>query len=75
MQTSCGIFYIPEYGADLRVYRESAGKSGRKKMFDPYSVLGVSRDASDDEIKKAKILQSCTANGGVYSEENVEFTT
>ena len=22
-------------------------------MFDPYSVLGVSRDASDDEIKKA----------------------
>lgn len=53
MQTSCGIFYIPEYGADLRVYRESAGKSGRKKMFDPYSVLGVSRDASDDEIKKA----------------------
>ncbi len=25
----------------------------RKKMFDPYSVLGVSRDASDDEIKKA----------------------
>ena len=53
MQTSCGIFYIPEYGADLRVYRESVGKSGRKKMFDPYSVLGVSRDASDDEIKKA----------------------
>ena len=22
-------------------------------MFDPYSVLGVSRDASDEEIKKA----------------------
>ncbi len=22
-------------------------------MFDPYSVLGISRDASDDEIKKA----------------------
>ena len=22
-------------------------------MIDPYSVLGVSRDASDDEIKKA----------------------
>ena len=22
-------------------------------MFDPYSVLGISRDASDEEIKKA----------------------
>ena len=22
-------------------------------MFDPYSILGVSRDASDEEIKKA----------------------
>ena len=33
--------------------RESAGKNGRKNMFDPYSVLGVSRDASDEEIKKA----------------------
>ena len=28
-------------------------KSRRKNMFDPYSVLGVSRDASDEEIKKA----------------------
>lgn len=26
-------------------------------------------------LQKGKILQSCTANGGVYSEENVEFTT
>ena len=25
-------------------------------MFDPYSVLGVSRDASDEEIKKADVL-------------------
>ena len=25
----------------------------RKNMFDPYSILGVSRDASDEEIKKA----------------------
>ena len=53
MQTSCGIFYTPEYGADLSLYPKSARKNGRKKMFDPYSVLGVSRDASDDEIKKA----------------------
>lgn len=49
----CGIFCIPESGADLRQYPAKGRKSRRKNMFDPYSVLGVSRDASDEEIKKA----------------------
>ena len=26
---------------------------GRRKMTDPYSILGVDRNASDEEIKKA----------------------
>ena len=30
-------------------------------MADPYKILGVSRDASDEEIKKA---ESCRINGG-----------
>ncbi len=37
----------------VRQYPAKGRKSRRKKMFDPYSVLGVSRDASDEEIKKS----------------------
>ena len=31
---------------------KSAGENGRKSMLDPYSVLGVSRNATDEEIKR-----------------------
>ena len=32
---------------------KNGGKNGRENMLDPYSILGVSRDATDEEIKKA----------------------
>ena len=37
----------------MRQFPGHGRKNRRKNRFDPYSVLGVSRDASDEEIKKA----------------------
>ena len=37
----------------MRQFPGNGRKNRRKNRFDPYSVLGVSRDASDEEIKKA----------------------
>ena len=37
----------------MRTFPGSGRKNRRKNLFDPYSVLGISRDASDEEIKKA----------------------
>lgn len=31
---------------------KNGGKNGRENMLDPYSILGVSRDATDEEIKR-----------------------
>ena len=49
----CEIFCTPAYGAGLRQFQSKGRRNRRKNMFDPYSILGVSRDASDEEIKKA----------------------
>ena len=53
MQIFCEIFCTPAYGAGLRQFQSKGRRNRRKNMFDPYSILGVSRDASDEEIKKA----------------------
>ena len=37
----------------MRPFPGNGRKNRRKNRFDPYSVLGISRDASDEEIKKA----------------------
>ena len=45
--------YIPEYGIDTNRYERNEKKKRKKRMSDPYEILGVQRGASEEEIKKA----------------------
>ena len=46
--------YIPEYGIDTNRYERNEKKKRKKRMSDPYEILGVQRGASEEEIKKLK---------------------
>ena len=45
--------YIPEYGIDTNRYERNEKKKRKKRMSEPYEILGVQRGASEEEIKKA----------------------
>ena len=38
-------------------------------MIDPYSILGISRDASDEEVKKAYRKMSTKYTSGMFQHE------